>query len=322
VILSARDTGVEMQDVITTANAKANITFKDDTKVQITEHSRLVIDNFVYDDSKKTGRLGMKMALGTIKYASGQIAKANPQQVTIETPTATIGVRGTDFSGTVDEIGRSTIILLPSCPVGWRNIQRDCVVGSITVTTDMGTVVLTRAFEAVNVQTRMAQPKSSILNLSLDQINNLIIVSPPASVRTETAAVRTRNLLDDDLLGKDFLKYDELDKNQLDEYRKLDENFLDKDYLYNFLDVAGTQLLTNELAEFNAMLPKYDARSGLKYFVENDAVTLYRETVNAFASVTVPMYDSMTLRLSQEGLEIKQIVNSAGTTTITIRQSN
>jgi hypothetical protein len=49
---------------------------------------------------------------------------------------------------------------------------------------------------------------------------------------------------------------------------------------------------------------------------------LFRETVNAYASVTVPMYDSMTLRLTQEGLEIKQVVNSAGTTTITIRQSN
>jgi hypothetical protein len=102
----------------------------------------------------------------------------------------------------------------------------------------------------------------------------------------------------------------------------LDQKFLDTDFLYNFLDVAGTQLLTNELAEFNAMLPKYDARSGLKYFVENDAVTLFRETVNAYASVTVPVNDSMSLRLTQEGLEIKQVVNSAGTTTITIRQSN
>jgi hypothetical protein len=322
VIPSAKDSGVEMRDTITTANGRAGITFKDDTKVQITEHSRLVIDNFVYDDSKKTGKLSMKMALGTIKYASGQIAKNDPQQVVVETPTATIGVRGTDFSGTVDEIGRSTIILLPSCPTGWKNIQRDCVVGSITVTTDMGTVVLTRPFEAVSVQSRIAQPKSSILNLSLDQINNLIIVSPPAPVRTEPAAVRSRNLLDEDFLNKDFLKYDELDKNQLDEYRRLDENFLDKDYLYNFLDVAGTQLLSNELSELNTLLPKYDARSRLKYFIENEAVTLFRETVSSFASVTVSMYDSTTLRLTQEGLEIKQVVNSAGTTTITIRQSN
>ena len=322
VIPSAKDTGVEMQDTITTANGRAGITFKDDTKVQITEHSRLVIDTFVYDDSKKTGKLGMKMALGTIKYASGQIAKSDPQQVMVETPTATIGVRGTDFSGTVDEIGRSTIILLPSCPAGWRNIERDCVVGSISVTTDMGTVILTRPFEAVNVQTRMATPRSSLLNLSLDQINNLLIVTPPPTVRTETTYTRAANFLDEDILGKDLLKYTELDRNYLTEYNKLDQNFLDTDFLYNFLDVANSQLLTNELAEYNAMLPKYDPKSGLKYFIEQDSLTLYRETVNAYASVTVNMYDSMTLRLTQEGLEIKQIVNSTGTTSITIRQSN
>ena len=87
-----------MNDTITTANAKAGITFQDSTKVEITEQSKLVIDNFVYDSEKKAGKLGIKMALGTIKYASGQIAKSDPQQVKVETPTATIGVRGTDFS--------------------------------------------------------------------------------------------------------------------------------------------------------------------------------------------------------------------------------
>jgi len=324
VIPSTKDAGVEMQDTITTANGRAGITFKDDTKVQITEHSRLVIDTFVYDDTKKTGKLGMKMALGTIKYASGQIAKNDPQQVTVETPTATIGVRGTDFSGTVDETGRSTIILLPSCPVGWRNITRDCVVGSISITTEMGgTIWLTKPFESVVINTTVDKPKSAILNLSLDQINNMIIVTPPRQVvieqRTETRAF---NYLDEDVLGKDLLKYTELDRNYLTEYNKLDRNFLDVDFLYNFFDVAASQLLGNELTEFNALLPKYDARSGLKYFVENDFVTLYREVNNAYAEVTLSTLNNATVNIMQEGVSIRQIVNSAGTTTINIRQSN
>ncbi len=88
-IPSALSLGIEMNDIITTANAKAGITFKDETRVQITEHSKLVIDNFVYDGEKKTGKLGIKMALGTIKYASGQIAKSDPQQVVVTTPTET-----------------------------------------------------------------------------------------------------------------------------------------------------------------------------------------------------------------------------------------
>ena len=321
-ISSALASGVEMKDTITTANGKTGITFQDDTKVQITEHSRLVIDNFVYDGEKKSGKLGIKMALGTIKYASGQIAKNDPQQVMVETPTATIGVRGTDFSGTVDEIGRSTIVLLPSCPAGWRNIERDCVVGSISVTTDMGTIWLTKPFETVNVQTSMSTPKSSIMNLSLDQINNMLIIAPAKPVVREQPIERIANVLDADLLGIDFLKYSELEKNYLTEYNKLDRNFVDTDYLINYLDLSNSQMLTNELAEFNALLPKYNASTGLKYFVEQDNVTLYRESYNSYMELTVSTTHNMTLNLTQDGGSLTQMVNSAGTTTITIKQGN
>lgn len=324
VVPSSVQSEVEMNDTVTTANGKAGITFKDDTKVQITEHSKLVIDTFVYDESKKTGKLGMKMALGTIKYASGQIAKNDPQQVMVETPTATIGVRGTDFSGTVDEIGRSTVILLPSCPVGWKDIKRDCVVGSISITTDMGTIWLTKAFESVAVGSRMQTPKSAILNLNLDQINNLIIVTPPKQVVVQETSTKTGgyNFLDEDLLGKDLLAYTELSKNYLNDFNKLDRNYLESDYLMNLLDVASSQLLGNELSEYNALLPKYNAASGLKYYVENDYVTLYREINNAYAEVTLSTTSSATVNITQEGITISQIVNSRGTTTINIKQSN
>ena len=312
-----------MNDVITTANARAGITFKDDTKVQITEQSRLVIDTFVYDDAKKTGKLGIKMALGTIKYASGQIAKNDPQQVVVETPTATIGVRGTDFSGTVDETGKSTIILLPSCPVGWKNIERDCIVGNISVSTMLGTVWLTKAFEAVTVNTGIDKPKSAILNLSLDQINNLIIVSPPKEQKTEQPKNITKafNFLDQDFLSQDLLKYDTLNVNALDKPTGLDKNYLNSDFLVNLLDITSSQLLGNELDQFNGLLPKYDKASGLKYFVDTDYVTLYRETVNQYAEVTVSTTRTLTLNLTQDNISIKQVVNGPGTTTINIKQS-
>jgi len=49
---------------------------------------------------------------------------------------------------------------------------------------------------------------------------------------------------------------------------------------------------------------------------------LYRESFNAYAQVTVPISQSMTMKLTQDGVEITQMVNSAGTTTITIKQGN
>ena len=81
--------GVEMNDTIVTAKAKAKLTFEDNTTVNITEQSKLVVDDFVYDPKKGSGKLAMKVVMGTARYASGQIAKTNPQQVAINTPTAT-----------------------------------------------------------------------------------------------------------------------------------------------------------------------------------------------------------------------------------------
>lgn len=314
-----------MNDIITTANAKAGITFKDDTKVQITEQSKLVIDTFVYDGEKKTGKLGIKMALGTIKYASGQIAKNDPQQVVVETPTATIGVRGTDFSGTVDETGRSTIILLPSCPTGWKNIERDCVTGRISVTTVMGTILLTKPFEAVVVNTTIAQPKSAILNLSLDQINNMLIITPPKEIKEEKTKQVTKgfNFLDEDFFEKDMLKFDALDKNALDKPTGLERNYLETDFLLNYLDISTNQLLSNELDQFNGLLPKYDKTTGLKYTVDDNTLTLYRETASSYFELRVDTTRNLTVNINQDSLApIKQIVNGPGSTTITINQSN
>jgi hypothetical protein len=135
-IPSSVNTGVEMNDTVSTAKGKAELTFDDKTTVKLTEHSKLIIDDFVYDPKKGTGKLALNMAMGTARYASGQIAKNNPQQVAIKTPTATIAVRGTDFSMTVDELGRSLIILLPSCD------SKGCVTGAIEVSNLAGVVLL------------------------------------------------------------------------------------------------------------------------------------------------------------------------------------
>ena len=325
VVPSSVSSEIEMSDIVTTANSKTNITFKDDTKVQITEQSKLVIDTFVYDGEKKTGKLGIKMALGTIKYASGQIAKNDPQQVVVETPTATIGVRGTDFSGTVDETGKSTIILLPSCPQGWKNIEKDCIVGKILVTTDLGgTIMLTKAFESVTINSSVTTPKSAILNLNLDQINNMLIVTPPkpADQNNIKTTGKAFNFLDEDFLNKDMLQYDGLNKNALDEFKGVNKDFLSSDYLVNFLDISASQMLGNELDQFGKLLPKYTKDSGIKYYVENEMVVLSRETLNHYVEIGMSTTRNATLNFSQDGQNIKQLVNGPGTTTINIKQGN
>ena len=135
-------------DTVKTGNGKVGIEFIDQTRVDVTEHSKLIIDEFVYDPNSKTGKLSLKAKLGTVRYASGQIAKNSATNVKITTPTATIGVRGTDFTMTIDEVGSSTIILLPSC-----DTNGSCFVGEISVESDAGQVILNQAFQATVVDT-------------------------------------------------------------------------------------------------------------------------------------------------------------------------
>ena len=71
-----------MDDAVKTTQGKVGITFADNTQVQINENSRLVIDDFVYDPKKPSaGKLALNMAAGTVRYASGAIAKDNPGRV-------------------------------------------------------------------------------------------------------------------------------------------------------------------------------------------------------------------------------------------------
>ena len=191
---------IESMDAYITGGCVSNILFKDDTKVKVTENSRLVIDDFVFDPKQSdAGKLALKVGLGTVRYASGQIAKANPQQVGIQTPTATIAVRGTDFSMTVDETGQSLIVLLPSCKddkdVKQYELQENtCKVGKIIVENDAGAVTLDQAFHATYVSSRTAAPTApEVISMVESKINNnLIVAAPKEIVNAIKQAARTK----------------------------------------------------------------------------------------------------------------------------------
>jgi len=239
---------IEMNDLIQTAKGAIGITFDDETMVKVSEHSELTIDDFVYDPNTSAGSLGLKVALGTVKYASGNIAHNNPDSVDIETPSATIAVRGTAFTMTVDELGKSIVVLVPNI---------DGTVGSIVVSNDMGYIILNRAFEATQVNSRRDAPtKSVILNIDESNINNYMIISPPKEVKEKIVQQsKSSNILDQNELDEDMFKTEELNKDQL-QFNELNINMLDMVFFDNPLDdpltdqnpdgvVAGQNPLTN-----------------------------------------------------------------------------
>ena len=172
------DVGVEINDTIETLKARVGITFEDNTRMQITEYSKLKIDEFIYDPSSKTGSISVKAAFGTVRYASGLIAKNSRENVRVTTPTAKVSVRGTDFSMTVSEDGRSLIVLLPSIPLAGGGLP---VIGRIEVSNLAGTVILTRAYQATLVTSAQALPSIPVILDFQDEskINNMLIVDTP-----------------------------------------------------------------------------------------------------------------------------------------------
>ena len=169
---------IEMLDVVSTGKGKTGITFIDDTHVNITENSKLVIDDFVYDSSTKSaGKLVMKVALGTVRYASGQVAHDNPNNVKISTPTATIAVRGTDFVMSVDEIGRSVVVLMPQCDDSDNPV---CNSGVIDVITPAGSITMNKPYQATLVESKGDSPPiPTIIKFDSRQVGNNMMISSP-----------------------------------------------------------------------------------------------------------------------------------------------
>jgi len=252
--------GVESMDVVITEKGKVRIDFIDDTRVDITEHSRLIIDDFVYDPASGEGSLSLKAGLGTIRYASGKIAKNSRQRVRIETPSAVVGVRGTDFAMIVDEIGGSMVTLLPSC-----DTNGDCIVGEISVTSDVGTVIMNQAFQTTIVRAAGSSPtKPVILDISEEDMNNMLIIRKvkPYDPTGELAVQEAKQKLAD-LLGVDFLETDVLEKGGFEDEDQLWRTELDNTefYLGNLLvdimdqlNAALNALLRGEFAKQSAIL--------------------------------------------------------------------
>jgi len=249
-ILLEEQTSIEQFDTVKTGNGKVGILFIDDTRVDVTQHSKLIIDEFVYDPNTKTGKLSLSAKLGTVRYASGQIAKTSKQNVQITTPTATIGVRGTDFTMTIDELGGSTIILLPSC-----DVNGNCFVGEISVETDAGQVILNQAFQATQVNTPVNPPSAPVkLDLEIEMINNMLIVAKPEALEEENYEEKLKEV--SDALDLDFLQFDDLEVDYLEEEEDLyvtglDIDFLEQNFLANILDQINKELAKAMRSEFD-----------------------------------------------------------------------
>ena len=215
----AKGTQIKVNDKVETKNGKVKIVFKDDTNVTVTESSSLVIDDFVYDPKSGAGKLGLKAAAGTVRYVSGNIAK-DPKNVKINTPTAAIAVRGTDFVMAVSETGGSMIMLMPTCEIE-QNVNLkglSCGSGAIDVETPAGIVKLNRPYQATLVETLNGMPSPAVIvALNGMAIGNNLMVNPPRTTTGVSVIAAARAAAEKTGDAKKEGKKDDKDKDDKDD---------------------------------------------------------------------------------------------------------
>ena len=310
---------INMNDTITTSKAKLQLTFEDNTEVNITQQSKLIIDDFVYDPSAGTGKLAMNIAMGTVRYASGGIAKNSRAGVKIRTPTATIGVRGTDFTMTVDEIGRSLVILLPTCPT-----PTTCYTGEIEVSTDAGSVILNKAFQATVASSLDSKPtKPKILDILERNIDNMLIISPPKELPGGMAYIDQAD--EASFLEDDAFLFEDLIQEYLEDelaYGELDIDFLDFEFLDNILDL--TNMLADDQLKIDPVLPNiHQFKSYIQYSYNEEGIFLFAERPPHVAQVRMERYVYGYVNIEQDGILAPLQINDGGSdVVINITQSN
>ncbi|MFN2643591.1 MAG: FecR domain-containing protein [Burkholderiales bacterium] len=92
----------EADRVVTGANGTVGITFADNSLLSIGPNSNFAIERYVFDSTTHAGQFDGRLSQGTLAGVSGKIVKQSPEAMRVHTPSAIMGVRGTDFVVQVD----------------------------------------------------------------------------------------------------------------------------------------------------------------------------------------------------------------------------
>ena len=319
---SVIDFSLNAMDRLETSNGRMGVMFRDDTTIRLTEHSNVVIDKFVFDPNPSKSSMALNFVKGTGRFISSKKPRIPKENISIKTNSATIGIRGTDFTITVKESGESLVILLPD--------ENGNSSGEIVVTTTFGSVVLNKPYQATTVYNLETPPTNPvILDLTLDMIDNYLIVNPPKERELDTDDSRTAN--NDTILDVDFLEFDELDTDELEqddlEYTELDIDYLAANFLEDLLDVIQE---VDELQKADAQLSEqglrgtavgYDSQTQISSFITDSEVKLIRQVEDKL-EIKVSKDGSYDIRIDQEGKVNQVSVNGGTSSIINIRQGS
>jgi hemolysin type calcium-binding protein/FecR-like protein len=146
----------------TSADGAVGIVFVDDSTFSLAEDARMTLDEMVYDPGTQEGAFKATLVQGVFSFISGQISKTDPEAMTIETPLAVIGIRGT--TGAINLPAGEPLTVVLTADAGGT-------VGEITVFNAAGVQVLNAPFQATQVA-GLNVPPSTTFTMSVEEFNN------------------------------------------------------------------------------------------------------------------------------------------------------
>jgi len=315
---------IQQMDNVKTEAGRVAIKFEDDTIVRVMDHSKLVIDTYIYDPDPNKSEMALRFASGTARFVTGKFN--NKKAINISTPSANVFVRGTDFTiTTTPETGSSLIILLPD---EYGNPS-----GEILVETAMGQVILNQAYQATTAITFNRPPSAPvILDISLEFIDNMLIVNPPKSeeLLEEERQQTSTDYLDFADLDIDFLAEDLLENSADLEFTELDINYLDVNFLEDLLKIIDALAIDEDDDQLTRVATDIkiagtslgqDKETQITTIITGQVVSLRRE-VGSSIRLDLDGSSAYTLILLQNGVENVVKVNGGSANTITIKQGS
>lgn len=140
----------EGDTVATGDGARLRVRFSDTSSLQMGENAELLIDEMVHPSAEDTGSQAFEFATGVFRFISGSIAHADPDSVSLSTPVATIGIRGTNVVFGVLTVGM---------PEGQSHYGFQLWDGAVEITSMAGSVILDERGEGTFLPlTKIAAP--------------------------------------------------------------------------------------------------------------------------------------------------------------------
>ena len=324
---------IVLYDEARTGNGRMLIEFLDKEELALTEHTQVYIDEVYYDPNPSLSKMSIRMVQGTARFASGNGAKIKKANINISTPTAQIAINGTDFTTTIDELGRSLVVLLPDDD-GFAS-------GEIVVINEGGETILNEPYQATMVSSFETPPTVAVTigNITPSMIDNMFIVNPPQEVKVAVQEQAQDDLNDDQgILEVDFLEFNELEKDELEEtkedleYSALDIDALNVDLLVDVLDVieeldkvvkGSGQSVSGNIGSFqvDGAVEGLNQDSQYNVFIEDEKLIFFRD-VNGVIEIAFDSGSNVYLETIVEGYEGIILIGDGDDSRIIINQSN